>query len=74
MKAAVLSKGKKDPKQAHGGAAIKLAGPSYFEVEYLKQLKEELEIFLRGKGFSTIQEFQIAFNGPGYTGQMSERA
>ncbi len=45
-------------------------GPSYFEVAYLKQLKDELEIFLRSKNFSTIQKFEIAFEGNDYMGHM----
>jgi hypothetical protein len=45
-------------------------GPSYFEVEYLRQLKEELEIFLKSRNFSTIREVQVAFAGADYAGLM----
>lgn len=45
-------------------------GPSYFEVEFLRQIKEELEIFLHSKNFSTIQKFEIGFAGSGYHGSM----
>lgn len=74
MKAIVSPESKKDFKRARANSALKLTGPSYFEVEYLRQMKEELEVFLHSKGFSTIQEFQIAFKGPDYTGQMSVKA
>jgi hypothetical protein len=45
-------------------------GPSLFEVEYLRQLKEEMEIYLRSRNFPTIKEFDIAFVGSEYTGHM----
>jgi hypothetical protein len=51
-----------------------VAGPSLFEVEYLRQLKEELETFLKSRNFSTIQEFQVGFTGSGYNGVMQVRA
>lgn len=47
-----------------------IQGPSLFEVEYLRQLKEEMEIFLRSRNFQTIKEFDIAFAGSEYTGHM----
>lgn len=49
-------------------------GPSLFEMEYLRQMKEELEAFLRSKNFSTIREFDIAFVGSGYDGHMKVSA
>lgn len=49
-------------------------GPSLYEVEYLRQLKQELEIFLKSRNFSTIQEFQVGFAGNGYNGFMSVKA
>ena len=49
-------------------------GPSLFEVEYLRELKKELEIFLKSRNFSTIQEVQIAFAGSDYTGLMQVKA
>ncbi|MGZ3696232.1 MAG: hypothetical protein ACXVBE_13690 [Bdellovibrionota bacterium] len=52
----------------------KIQGPSYFEVEYLHQMKEELEIFLRSKNFSTIHKFDIAFSGDDYQGLMKVHA
>lgn len=57
----------KKEKLAHHDLA---KGPSGFEVAYLKQLKDELEIFLRSKNFSTIQQFDIAFEGNDYSGHM----
>lgn len=48
----------------------KVKGPSLYEVEYLRELKKEMEIFLRARNFSTIKEFDIAFTGPEYTGHM----
>jgi hypothetical protein len=48
----------------------RITGPSFFEVEYLRQMKEELEIFLRSKNFSTIQQFDIAFTGGDYQGHL----
>lgn len=74
LKATTSLESKKNLKPARANSSLKLTGPSYFEVEYLRQMKEELEIFLRSRGFSTIQEFQIAFKGPNYTGQMSIEA
>jgi len=50
--------------------SVKVKGPSLFEVEYLRQLKEEMEIFLRSRNFPTIKEFDIAFAGSEYTGHM----
>ena len=49
---------------------VKLQGPSLYEVEYLKEMKKELEIFLKSRNFSTIQAFDIGFAGAGYTGHM----
>jgi hypothetical protein len=49
---------------------VALKGPSLFEVEYLRQMKEELEIFLKSRNFSTIQAFDIAFAGSDYTGHL----
>lgn len=49
-------------------------GPSLYEVEYLRQLKQELEVFLRSRNFSTIQEFQVGFAGAGYNGFMQVKA
>lgn len=48
--------------------------PSLFEVEYLRELKNELEIFLKSKNFNTIEEVQIAFVGRDYTGLMQVKA
>lgn len=48
----------------------KVKGPSLYEVEYLRELKREMEIFLRSRNFSTIKEFDIAFAGSEYTGHM----
>ncbi len=51
-------------------ATVAIKGPSMLEVEYLRQLKEEMEIFLRSRNFPTIKEFDIAFAGSEYTGHM----
>ncbi len=58
----------KEAKRNPGKEVLK--GPSYYEVIYLRQLKDELEIFLRSKNFSTIHEIDIAFAGDDYTGHM----
>lgn len=58
----------------NGSAKKTIPGPSVFEVEYLRQMKEELEIFLRSKNFSTIQAIEIAFVGSGYDGLMKVSA
>lgn len=58
----------KDVKAKQTSVAVK--GPSLFEVEYLRQLKEEMEIFLRSRNFSTIKEIDIAFIGSEYMGHM----
>ncbi len=54
--------------------AVIKKGPSLFEVEYLRELKKELEIFLQSRNFTTIQEVQIAFAGSDYTGLMEVKA
>ena len=59
-------------KQVPGKAAVR--GPSLFEVEYLRQMKEELEVFLRSRNFSTIQAIEIAFVGADYDGRMKVTA
>lgn len=74
MNATAMAKGKKELSRARTSKSLKMTGPSYFEIEYLRQMKEELETFLHSRGFSTIQEFQIAFKGQNYSGQMSVRA
>jgi len=48
----------------------KAEGPSVYEMEYLRQLREELEIFLRSRSFGTIHKFDIAFQGGDYVGHM----
>lgn len=62
----------KEVSKSRRQAALK--GPSLFEVEYLRQIKEELEVFLKSRNFSTIQGFDIAFVGAGYTGHMKVSA
>lgn len=52
----------------------KVTGPTFFEVEYLRQMKDELQSFLRAKGFDTIREFEIGFRGNNYSGHMTVRA
>jgi hypothetical protein len=53
---------------------VSVNGPSLFEVEYLRQLKQELEVFLKSRNFPTIQEFDVAFAGTGFNGHMVVRA
>ncbi|MGE4131411.1 MAG: hypothetical protein AB7F86_07215 [Bdellovibrionales bacterium] len=42
------------------------AGPTIFEVEYLKALQKEFEIFLRGSQFSTMKEVVLGIRGSNY--------
>lgn len=44
----------------------KMKGPSHFEVEYLRQVREELELFLRSRNVNTIKEIDIEFVGSDY--------
>ncbi len=57
-------------KEVKKNQKLALKGPSLFEVEYLRQMKEELEIFLKSRNFPTIQAIDIAFIGQDYTGHM----
>jgi hypothetical protein len=59
---------------AHETSPSGAKGPSFLEVEFLRQLKEELEIFLVSRNFSTINEFKIQFAGTDYSGSMCVRA
>lgn len=61
-------------KTAQKGTKQQLQGPNFYEVEFLRQMKEELEVFLKSKNFSTIEAFQINFIGKGYNGAISVRA
>lgn len=61
-------------KEVKKNQKLALKGPSLFEVEYLRQMKEELEIFLKSRNFPTIQAFDIAFVGSDYTGHMKVSA
>jgi hypothetical protein len=72
MKAAIMNRENDVTSTAPKKAGIK-KGPSPFEVEYLRELKEELEIFLKSRNFTTIQEVQVAFAGSDYTGLMQVR-
>lgn len=46
------------------------SGPSLYEMCYLQQLAEELNVFLHSKGFTTIQEIHLGISGTDYYGQM----
>ncbi|MGE3975504.1 MAG: hypothetical protein AB7F59_13345 [Bdellovibrionales bacterium] len=46
-------------------------GPTAFEVVYLAQLKEELEIFLKGRGFDTINRIALSVRGDDYNALMT---
>ncbi len=72
MKTAIMNRENDVTSTAPKKAGIK-KGPSPFEVEYLRELKEELEIFLKSRNFTTIQEVQVAFAGSDYTGLMQVR-
>lgn len=66
MKTATRSTEKKNRR----ANTVKLKGPSHFEVEYLRQVKEELELFLRSRNVNTIKEIDIEFVGSDYFGHM----
>lgn len=46
-------------------------GPSSFEIQYLKQLHDEIEILLRTSGFSTIRAVSIHIQGDKYSGTLT---
>jgi len=64
----------KSVKKKENAILKSLRGPSLYEVEYLKQLQEELKIFLRSKNVPTIKEIYVGFNGDNYRGQMQVRS
>jgi hypothetical protein len=68
--------GRKSTAQIKAGSVDKnvIPGPTLFEVEYLRQMKEEWEIYLRSKNFSTIVAFELVFQGAGYEGSMKVTA
>jgi hypothetical protein len=49
-------------------------GPSQFELEYFRQLREEIDIFLHSKGFTTIKEVHIDLFGPDFRGHLQVSA
>jgi hypothetical protein len=51
--------------------AAKSAGPSLYELEYLQQLVDELNIFLHSKSVSTVNGIYLGFKGDQYRGRMS---
>lgn len=53
-----------------GRAQAKASGPSLYEMNYLKQLAEELNIFLHSRGFSTIEAIDLGIVGHGYRGHV----
>ena len=55
-------------------ARSRLVGPTHFEMEYFRQLREEIGIFLHSKGFTTIQEVHIDLFGPDFRGHLQVSA
>lgn len=51
-----------------------LVGPTHFELEYFRQLREEIDIFLHSKGFTTIKEVHIDLFGPDFRGHLQVSA
>ena len=49
-------------------------GPSLFEMEYLRQMQEEWEAYVRTKNFSTILSFELVFKGANYKGSIKVTA
>ena len=49
-------------------------GPTQFELEYFRQLREEIDIFLHSKGFSTIKEVHIDLFGSDFRGHLQVSA
>lgn len=45
-------------------------GPTLYEVEYLKQLRKELDTFICSRGFTTVQKVDICFSGTNYRARM----
>ena len=48
----------------NGGHVV--AGPSIFETEFLRQLQEELSIFLKGSNCTTLTDIVIGVRGQNY--------
>lgn len=55
-------------------ANSRLIGPSQFELAYFRQLREEINIFLHSKGFTTIKEVHIDLFGPHFRGHLQVSA
>lgn len=51
-------------------ALSRMVGPSHFELEYFRQIREEIDIFLHSKGFTTIKEVHIDLFGPDFRGHL----
>jgi len=49
-------------------------GPTQFELEYFRQLREEIDIFLHSKGFTTIKEVHIDLFGSDFRGHLQVSA
>lgn len=45
---------------------IPKTGPNLFEMQYLKQLHDEIEVFLKSKNFNTIEKISIGIQGDHY--------
>jgi hypothetical protein len=56
--------------QASAKPALK-SGPSLLEIEYLRQLLEDLSIFLRGSNCTTLKDIVIGVRGETYQGVIS---
>lgn len=55
-------------------AQSRLIGPTHFELEYFRQLREEIDIFLHSKGFTTIKEVHIDLFGSDFRGHLQVSA
>lgn len=61
-------------KENRKAAKSELIGPTHFELEYFRQLREEIDIFLHSKGFTTIKEVHIDLFGPDFRGHLQVSA
>ncbi len=61
-------------KENRRAAKSQPTGPNQFEIEYFRQLGEEINIFLHSKGFTTIKEVHIDLFGPDFRGHLQVSA
>lgn len=57
---------------AKGPKKRTIIGPSAYEIEYLRQLRKELEVFL--KGSSTVKQVFLGFQGEHYRAKVQVRS